>query len=53
MWSLSPAETEALLLSLKVAFWSVAASLPVSIALFVLEAAFRSGGTIEVYAFKE
>ena len=33
MWSLSPAETEALLLSLKVAFWSVAASLPAAIAL--------------------
>ena len=33
MWSLSPAETEALLLSLKVAFWSVAASLPVAVGL--------------------
>ena len=33
MWSLSPAETGALLLSLKVAFWSVAASVPVAIAL--------------------
>jgi molybdate transport system permease protein len=33
VWSLSPAETEALLLSLKVAFWSVAASLPVGVAL--------------------
>ena len=33
MWSLSPAETAALLLSLKVAFWSVAASLPVAVAL--------------------
>jgi len=33
VWSLSPAETEALLLSLKVAFWSVAASLPVAVAL--------------------
>ncbi|HEX7054866.1 MAG TPA: molybdate ABC transporter permease subunit [Burkholderiales bacterium] len=33
MWSLSAAETEALLLSLKVAFWSVAASLPFAIAL--------------------
>lgn len=33
MWSLSPAETEALLLSLKVAFWSVAASLPIGVAL--------------------
>jgi molybdate transport system permease protein len=33
VWSLSPAETQALLLSLKVAFWSVAASLPVAIAL--------------------
>ena len=33
MWSLSPAETEAVLLSLKVAFWSVAASLPLAIAL--------------------
>ena len=33
MWSLSPAETEALFLSLKVAFWSVAASLPAAIAL--------------------
>jgi molybdate transport system permease protein len=33
VWSLSPAEAEALLLSLKVAFWSVAASLPVAIAL--------------------
>jgi len=27
--------------------------LPISLGLFVLEAAFRSGGTIEVYAFKE
>ena len=33
MWSLSPAEATALLLSLKVAFWSVAASLPVAVAL--------------------
>ena len=33
MLSLSPAEAEALLLSLKVAFWSVAASLPVAVAL--------------------
>jgi molybdate transport system permease protein len=33
VWSLSPAETEALLLSLKVAFWSVAASLPVAVGL--------------------
>ena len=33
MWSLTPAETEALLLSVKVAFWSVAASLPVAVAL--------------------
>ena len=33
MWSLSPAETTALLLSLKVAFWSVAASLPFAVAL--------------------
>jgi molybdate transport system permease protein len=33
VWSLSPAETQALLLSLKVAFWSVAASLPVAVAL--------------------
>jgi molybdate transport system permease protein len=33
VWSLSPAETEALLLSLKVAFWSMAASVPVAIAL--------------------
>ena len=33
MWSLTPAETEALLLSLKVACWSVAASLPVAVAL--------------------
>ena len=33
MWSLSPAETEALVLSLKVAFWSVAASVPVALAL--------------------
>lgn len=33
MWRLSPAETEALLLSLKVASWSVAASLPVAVAL--------------------
>jgi molybdate transport system permease protein len=31
--SLTPAETEALLLSLKVAFWSVAASLPFAVAL--------------------
>jgi molybdate transport system permease protein len=33
VWSLSPAETTALFLSLKVAFWSVAASLPVAVAL--------------------
>jgi molybdate transport system permease protein len=33
VWSLTPAETEALLLSLKVAFWSVAASLPFAVAL--------------------
>jgi len=33
VWSLSPEETQALLLSLKVAFWSVAASLPVAVAL--------------------
>lgn len=33
MWSLSPGETEALLLSLKVAFSSVAASLPIGVAL--------------------
>jgi molybdate transport system permease protein len=33
VWSLSPAETEALLLSLKIAFWSVAASLPAGVAL--------------------
>jgi molybdate transport system permease protein len=33
VWSLSPAETAALLLSLKVAFWSVAASLPFAVAL--------------------
>jgi molybdate transport system permease protein len=33
VWSLTPAETEALLLSLKVAFWSVAASLPLAVAL--------------------
>ena len=33
MWSLSPAESEALFLSLKVAIWSVAASLPVAVAL--------------------
>jgi molybdate transport system permease protein len=33
VWSLSPAETEALFLSLKVASWSVAASLPIAIAL--------------------
>jgi molybdate transport system permease protein len=33
VWSLSAAETAALLLSLKVAFWSVAASLPVAVAL--------------------
>ncbi len=33
MWSLSPAESQALLLSLKVAFWSVAASLPVAVLL--------------------
>jgi len=31
--SLTPAEAEALLLSLKVAFWSVAASLPIAVAL--------------------
>jgi len=33
VWSLSPEETQALLLSLKVAFCSVAASLPVAVAL--------------------
>jgi molybdate transport system permease protein len=33
VWSLSPAETEALLLSLKVAFWSVAVSVPIAVAL--------------------
>jgi molybdate transport system permease protein len=33
VWSLSPVETTALLLSLKVAFWSVAASLPAAVAL--------------------
>jgi molybdate transport system permease protein len=33
VWSLSPAETDALLLSLKVAFWSVSASLPLAVAL--------------------
>ena len=33
MWTLSPAETEALLLSLKVASWSVLASVPVGVAL--------------------
>ena len=33
MLSLTPAEAEALLLSLKVAFWSVAASLPIAVAL--------------------
>jgi molybdate transport system permease protein len=33
VWSLTPAETEALLLSLKVAFWSVAASVPIAVAL--------------------
>jgi molybdate transport system permease protein len=33
VWSLSPGEIEALLLSLKVALWSVAASLPVAVAL--------------------
>ena len=33
MWSLSPDETTAVLLSLKVAFWSVAASLPFAVAL--------------------
>jgi len=33
VWSLTPAEAEALLLSLKVAFWSVAASLPLGVAL--------------------
>ena len=32
MWSLTAAETAALFLSLKVAFWSVAASLPVGVA---------------------
>jgi molybdate transport system permease protein len=32
VWSLTPAETEALLLSLKVAFWSVAASVPLAVA---------------------
>jgi molybdate transport system permease protein len=33
VWSLTPAETQALVLSLKVAFWSVAASVPIAIAL--------------------
>jgi molybdate transport system permease protein len=33
VWSLSPAETTALVLSLNVAFWSVAASLPFAVAL--------------------
>jgi molybdate transport system permease protein len=33
VWSLSPDETTAVLLSLKVAFWSVAASLPFAVAL--------------------
>jgi len=33
VWSLSPAETTALLLSLKVALWSVGASLPVAVGL--------------------
>ena len=33
MWSLTPAESEALFLSLKVALWSVAGSLPVAVAL--------------------
>jgi molybdate transport system permease protein len=32
VWSLTPAESEALYLSLKVALWSVAASLPVAVA---------------------
>jgi molybdate transport system permease protein len=36
VWSLSPAETAALLLSLKVAFWSVAASVPIGVALAFL-----------------
>ncbi len=44
MWSLSPAESEALLLSLKVAFWSVAASLPVAVALAWLLARGRFPG---------
>lgn len=44
MWSLSPAETEALLLSLKVAFWSVAASLPIAIGLAWLLARKRFPG---------
>jgi molybdate transport system permease protein len=33
VWSLTPAETAALVLSLKVAFWSVAASMPFAVAL--------------------
>lgn len=33
MWSLTPAETAALLLSLKVAFWSVVVSVPLAVAL--------------------
>jgi len=33
VWSLTPAETAALLLSLKVAFWSVAVSVPLAVAL--------------------
>jgi molybdate transport system permease protein len=33
VWSLTPEETQALVLSLKVAFWSVAASVPLAVAL--------------------
>jgi molybdate transport system permease protein len=44
VWSLSPAESDALLLSLKVAFWSVAASLPVGVALAWLLARRRFPG---------
>jgi molybdate transport system permease protein len=44
VWSLSAAETAALLLSLRVAFWSVAASLPFAVALAWLLARRRFPG---------
>jgi molybdate transport system permease protein len=51
VWSLSPAETEALLLSLKVAFWSAAASLPVGVALAWLLSRYDFPGKSALDAF--